>query len=343
MSISTDHIREMAGSIREEIVTDRRNLHQIPEIGTDLPQTSAYIKKRLDEMGIPWQDYGGPLAQSGARLLNITWAQYSSEWNSTMHAHRHAEMFFIMSGSGTFQLQRHSFPVSGRSLVIINPGVMHCEQSNQGSPLEYIVLGVDGLDFTFSPDSQDYALLNYREGRSEIVFFLHTLVREAGEQPRGWEDVCQHLLEVLLTLIVRHTHFTMQVEPARRTNKECAAARRYIDEHFAEPITLSLLASVAHVNKYYLVHAFNKEYGISPINYLIERRIRESKYMLENTDHTLSQIAHMLGFSSPSYFSQSFRRITKQSPMEYRKKSRAARAANAAQQAADGEEGEKQG
>ena len=65
--------------------------------------------------------------------------------------------------------------------------------------------------------------------------------------------------------------------------------------------------------------------------------------MLENTDHTLSQIAHMLGFSSPSYFSQSFRRITKQSPMEYRKKSRAARAANAAQQAADGEEGEKQG
>lgn len=61
MSISTDHIREMAGSIREQIVTDRRNLHQIPEIGTDLPQTSAYIKKRLDEMGIPWQDCGGPL------------------------------------------------------------------------------------------------------------------------------------------------------------------------------------------------------------------------------------------------------------------------------------------
>ena len=61
MSISTDHIREMAGSIREQIVTDRRNLHQIPEIGTDLPQTSAYIKKRLDEMGIPWQDCGGLL------------------------------------------------------------------------------------------------------------------------------------------------------------------------------------------------------------------------------------------------------------------------------------------
>ena len=49
-------------------------------------------------------DGGGPLSLSGAKLLNITWAQYSSEWNSTLHAHRHAEMFFILSGSGVFQL-----------------------------------------------------------------------------------------------------------------------------------------------------------------------------------------------------------------------------------------------
>ena len=61
MSTSTDRIRQMAESIRAQIVADRRYLHQIPEIGTDLPKTSAYIKKRLDEMGIAWQDCGGPL------------------------------------------------------------------------------------------------------------------------------------------------------------------------------------------------------------------------------------------------------------------------------------------
>lgn len=61
MYTSTGEIRQMAVSIREQIVKDRRYLHQIPEIGTDLPETSAYIKKRLDEMHIPWQDCGGPL------------------------------------------------------------------------------------------------------------------------------------------------------------------------------------------------------------------------------------------------------------------------------------------
>ena len=56
-------IRQMAQDLREQLVKDRRYVHQIPEIGTDLPETSAYIKKRLDEMGIPWKDCGGPLPE----------------------------------------------------------------------------------------------------------------------------------------------------------------------------------------------------------------------------------------------------------------------------------------
>ena len=71
-----------------------------------------------------------------------------------------------------------------------------------------------------------------------------------------------------------------------------------------------------------MVHSFTKEYGISPIIYLISRRIEESKYLLVDTDHSLSQISHMLGFSSQSYLSQSFRRLEGMSPMEYRKTSR---------------------
>ena len=186
---------------------------------------------------------------SGARLLYVTEARFNTDWHSALHSHPCTELFYCVRGIGEFRMKDKVLPVGSDDLVIVNPNVEHTESSISSNPLEYIVLGVDGLDFTFSPDSQDYALLNYREGRSEIVFFLHTLVREAGEQPRGWEDVCQHLLEVLLTLIVRHTHFTMQVEPARRTNKECAAARRYIDEHFAEPLTLDALAELGLIEE----------------------------------------------------------------------------------------------
>lgn len=56
-----EEIRRRAEELWPTIVQDRRYLHQIPEIGMDLPQTCAYLKKRLDEMGIPWQVCGGPL------------------------------------------------------------------------------------------------------------------------------------------------------------------------------------------------------------------------------------------------------------------------------------------
>ena len=135
--------------------------------------------------------------------------------------------------------------------------------------------------------------------------------------------MCQDLLEVLVVRLMRRTDFSLTpTAPEARTSKECTSVRRYIDSHFKESISLDRLAEVAHVNKYYLVHTFSREFGISPINYLISRRIAESKHLLGETDHSLSQIAHMLGFSSPSYFSQSFRKLEGISPMEYRKQSK---------------------
>lgn len=56
-------IFESAQTIRGQITEDRRNFHQIPEVGTDLPKTSAYIKRRLNEMGIEWRECGGPLPE----------------------------------------------------------------------------------------------------------------------------------------------------------------------------------------------------------------------------------------------------------------------------------------
>ena len=259
-----------------------------------------------------------------AKLLYVTDAQFSEDWHSVMHSHPNLELFYCVRGIGELRMKDRVLPVGSDDMIIVNPNVEHTESSIPSNPLEYIALGISGVDLIFDPQGQHCSVLNYRESRSEIVALLRMLISEASRQPNGWDNVCQHLLVVLLSLLLRHTHFTLNIEQGLHTNKECAAARRYIDEHFAEPIDLDILANITHVNKYYLAHAFKREYGISPINYLIERRIRESKYLLEHTDYALSQIAHFLGISSSSYFSQSFRRSTGQSPTEYRKQVREA-------------------
>lgn len=58
------------------------------------------------------------------------------------------------------------------------------------------------------------------------------------------------------------------------------------------------------------------------MSYLSHRRIEESKYLLGNTGHSLAQISELMGFSSPSYFSQCFRKAEGISPNEYRRQVR---------------------
>ena len=83
--------------------------------------------------------------------------------------------------------------------------------------------------------------------------------------------------------------------------------------------TLDQLAEVCHVSKYHLAHAFTEEYGISPINYLISKRIAEAEHLLKTTDFSLSLISNTTGFSSSSYFAQIFKKQKGMSPTEFRK------------------------
>lgn len=259
--------------------------------------------------------------RSNAKLLNVGSARYDGDWNSISHTHSYAELFYIVGGDGQFRIENELYPVTADQLVIVNPNVLHTEVSYESRPLEYMVLGVEGLELSAEGnDDGRFCILDYRNG-GDILTCLRHILRESQEKPLGYETVCQAYLEILIVRLMRSTSFAVLPGPVeKRASRQCAIIRRYIDVHYKEQLNLNVLAEQAHVNKYYLAHAFKREYGISPIHYLGQRRIEESKYLLEETDMSLSQISRVLGFSSGSYFSQSFGKAVGMAPMEYRKK-----------------------
>lgn len=258
-----------------------------------------------------------------AKLLNAASAKYGGDWHSVPHTHNHLELFYIVGGKGQFLIQDQLHPVNANNLVIINPNVTHTEVSLNAQPLEYIVLGIEGIELqpNVSSDGQ-FSILDQFES-VEISGCLRNILREMEQKNTGYEDICQAYMEILIIRLMRNTALAIPSEVhSVSANRQCAAVRRYIDLHFKEPLTLDQLAEEGHMNKYYLSHAFKREYGVSPINYMISRRIEESKYLLAETDLSMSQIAQLLGFSSLSYFSQVFRRTQSVTPMEYRQSQR---------------------
>lgn len=254
-----------------------------------------------------------------AKLLNVSSAKYGGDWHSVPHTHNHMELFYIVGGKGQFLIQDQLYPVNANNLVIINPNVPHTEVSLNAQPLEYIVLGIEGVELASSEQSNGrFSMLDHFES-VEISGCLRNILREMEQKSTGYEDVCQAYMEILIIRLMRSTALSVPMQPQQiSANRQCAAVKRYIDQHFKETLTLDQLAEEAHMNKFYLSHAFKQEFGVSPINYLISCRIEESKYLLAETDLSISQIAQLLNFSSPSYFSQVFRRTQGVSPVEFR-------------------------
>ena len=269
--------------------------------------TQQYI---LEKSGFP--------AEPQVLLRYVTWAQYSEEWVSKLHTHSCAELFFIMSGSGVFQVWQDRFPVALNDLVVINAAIPHTETSQHGSPMEYVVLGVEGLDTM--TDITGCALLHLAGEQEAVTTCLRMMVQEIRAGQPGCAEICQSLLNVILHRLRRREDFAMHSSaPGPCGSQTCDLVKRYIDNHFKENLTLDQLAKMFHISKFHLAHTFQQTFHISPISYLIVRRIQESRFLLRETDHSISHIAQVLGFSSLSYFSQSFRRLEGISPNEYRK------------------------
>lgn len=251
-------------------------------------------------------------------LISASSSRYEGDWQSIRHSHAFTELFYVQDGQGDFLIEDEYYPIAKDDLVIINPHILHTELSKGNPPLSYLTLGIDGICFSFN-DQQEFQILNCRSREANLLFYFQTLFRELDHKEDGYDDICRHMLEILIILLRRITDSAFELMPSQHPSRECAAIKRYLDSNYSDNITLDHLAALSHLNKYYLSHEFSKYYGISPINYLNRKRIDVCKDLLENSDYDISDIAHLTGFSSQSYLSQSFRKYCQMTAGNYRK------------------------
>lgn len=258
------------------------------------------------------------LQRLNCKLLYISASKYEGDWQSNPHLHPFSELIYITSGHGFFLLDSKRYPIGPHDLLIIPPHTEHTEQSFEENPLEYLVLGIEGIEF-LNPDNPTCHLLYNYEDNPSFLMQLHFLLEEAQTERDGYQQICQNVLEILVLMILRHQQVIPTSVSNAKMTKECSIIKRYLDSHFSESIQLDTLAHMAHMNKYYLVHAFTRYTGVSPMNYLIQKRLQTSEDLLVTTNYSIAQIASLVGFSSQSYFSQVFRKEYHMTPNEYRK------------------------
>ena len=111
-------------------------------------------------------------------------------------------------------------------------------------------------------------------------------------------------------------------QPLSSGRREIDIAADYIEEHYAEPLTLEILAGVVHMNPYYFSSYFKKNMGINFKDYLGTVRLRHAMTLLVSTDRMTYDIAAACGFPDARAFSDLFQKTYGEKPSKYRKRLR---------------------
>lgn len=174
---------------------------------------------------------------------------------------------------------------------------------------------------TIRPITQKEAVKNIKYFVSEL-YKVHNGHREFFEV----EEDIQFILENYYTKeeILKEFDFLLKdifgIEVYDSRDKKIIALKmkNYLDEKYRSNVTNQLLAANFGFVPSYLVSIFKICYGLTPMDYLVNKRIDEAKVLLEDGSLKIKDIASVVGYEDSLYFSKVFKKFTGVSPKEYK-------------------------
>ena len=108
----------------------------------------------------------------------------------------------------------------------------------------------------------------------------------------------------------------------RATAPGLLKSQQFIDRHYARRLTIERLAATANLSPFHFIRAFRNAFGQTPHRYLRDRRLARAKELLVTTSQPVTEICDQIGFQSLGSFSSLFRRLTGETPAQFRAKRR---------------------
>lgn len=251
-----------------------------------------------------------------------------------LHWHREIEICYIKNGNGKYLINGITYNFSKSDIFIISNNDIHlCYDEND------LVMQVIMFDPSFIQAESD-VLINFEYnslffGTSKkisadhpykdiLISLLSEIENEYINQPDVFQIMIKALLLQFITLSVRGLKNS---EDNNKTlivsNSGAIIVRRviqYIEKNYSQDISLEHISQKYNVSISYLSSCFKRLTGFSPISYLIQKRITESKRLLAMTDKSVLEISQECGFRSLSNFNHLFKENSGCSPREYRKR-----------------------
>lgn len=240
------------------------------------------------------------------------------------HCHEEYQFCLSLDCPGEYYYRGTHYWVPTESLSVIHPGEMHSGRDidDRQTPATFRMMYI-------SPAVVQMAATEVAGRETNLPFFADPIILEPslarlfldfhtasqGRASRLEQDSL--LLELLTQFIVRQADTNLSLRATGEERESVRRVREYLQEHYAEDVTLDRLSQIADLSRYYLSRVFKAEVGISLKHYQTQVRVDRAKILLSR-GISIKQVAADTGFVDQSHLTHQFKRFVQVTPGKYR-------------------------
>lgn len=234
---------------------------------------------------------------------------------------RDFQLIYIASGKAHFHFDDKEEIVTAGHMVLYRPK----------EPQKYEYYGDDQTEVYwvhFTGGNVTNILRSYGLSNDKKVFFcgsgleyssiFRNMINELQICNEHYPEMLEMYLRQLFIILQRSFLSSLKSENTRVV-EEIDKATIYFSEHYNENISIDEYAENNHVSVSWFIRNFKQYTGFTPMQYILSKRIYNAEILLQNPSHNVTEIANMIGYENPLYFSRIFKKIKGISPSEYRK------------------------
>ncbi len=223
---------------------------------------------------------------------------------------------YVISGKGYIECEGKKYTVEAGDFYYLDRHRSHVYYPDKEDPFSKIWINVRGrlAEAVLEVYSVHEPVIIEKLDVYEDFRSISELVSGIREENR--DEIFAEVAAILTGIIIKAG------SKARHKELVCGLPYRIkamIDNSPSFDITLEQIEKKLYLSKSYIIHLFSREFGTTPKQYIMKKRIGAAKVLLRGSRSELSDIAEQLGFSSVQHFSGAFKKHTGQTPDSYRK------------------------
>ena len=259
------------------------------------------------------------------------WIKPKVTWERVPHFHEDVEIVSVKSGRMAYSVNGTTLLLTEGDTIFVNANQIHYSMSVDDETATYVIfiahpsilkssVAVDMqaiMPIISNPNLSYIRFRDYNEYTEKIYDIMMTLPdirRDAFAITKSFFEIWEIIMKQSKSYGMLENEFDPDVHM-----QSFKKMMFFIQKEYQNQITLDMIAASGGVSKSMCNKLFKKFVDESPVNYLLEFRIKKVAEYLRTTSCSLTDIAESCGFNGASYMSEMFKKSLGKSPLKYRK------------------------